>query len=74
MKPSKHKLPRMWKKISLSYGKPITWMEWLAESYSVKELLALADKDDEVIKSKLSEMFRNFTDQFMDLLKSQGAP
>ncbi len=74
MKPNKHKLPRMWKKISLSYGKPITWMEWLSENYSVEDLLALADKDDEAIKNKLSEMFRNFTDQFMELLKSQGAP
>ena len=74
MTPSKHKLPRLWKKVGISYGKPVTWWEWLEKNSSVSELQALADKEDHEVKAALSSMYRQFTDEFMDRIKGQGAP
>ena len=74
MTPNKHKLPRLWKKVGISYGKPVTWWEWLEKNSSTEELQALADKEDHEVKSALSAMYRQFTDEFMDRIKGQGAP
>ena len=74
MTPSKHKLPRLWKKVGISYGKPVTWWEWLEKNSSASELQVLADKEDHEVKAALSSMYRQFTDEFMDRIKGQGAP
>ena len=74
MKPQHHKLPRPWKKVSLSYGKPVTWMEWIEKRCTLEELLVLADKDDSEVKEALARLYRLFTDEFMECLKDQGAP
>ena len=74
MTPNKHKLPRLWRKVKISYGKPVTWWEWLEKKSTVEELQALADKDDHEVKSVLSGMYRDFTDEFMERIKGQGAP
>ena len=74
MTPNKHKLPRLWRKVKISYGKPLTWWEWLEKKSTAEELQALADKDDHEVKSVLSGMYRDFTDEFMERIKGQGAP
>ena len=74
MTPNKHKLPRLWRKVGISYGKPITWWEWLEKRTSVEDLQALAHKEDHEVKSSLSAMYREFTDEFMERIKGQGAP
>ena len=74
MKPNKHKFPRLWKRVGISYGKPVTWWEWLEKRSSVEELQVLANKEDHEVKAKLSTMYREFTDEFMDRIKGQGAP
>ena len=74
MTPSKHKLPRLWKPVGISYGKSITWWEWLEKRSDVKTLQALAHKEDHEVKSELASMYRQFTDEFMERIKGQGAP
>lgn len=74
MKPSKHKLPRLWRRVEISYGKPVTWWEWLEKRVELTDLQALADKEDHEVKSVLSGMYREFTDEFMERIRGQGAP
>jgi len=74
MTPSKHKMPRFWKRVTISFGKPITWWEWIEKRATLEELQALAHKEDHEIKSALSSYYREFTDEFMDRIKGQGAP
>lgn len=74
MRPSKHKLPRLWKRVGISYGKPITWWEWLEKRGDVAELQALAHKEDHEVKSALFALYREFTDEFMERIRGQGAP
>ena len=74
MTPSKHKFPRLWRRVGISYGKPITWWEWLEESGDLSELQALANKEDHEVKSALAAMYRKFTDEFMERIREQGAP
>jgi 1-acyl-sn-glycerol-3-phosphate acyltransferase len=74
MAPSKHKLPRLWRRVGISYGKPVTWWDWLEKRKDVKELQALADKEDHEVKAALSTMYREFTDEFMERIRGQGAP
>ena len=44
------------------------------ERTSVEGLQALAHKEDHEVKSSLSAMYREFTDEFMERIKGQGAP
>jgi len=74
MTPSKHKFPRLWRRVGISYGKPITWWEWLEENGDLSELQALANKEDYEVKSALAAMYRKFTDEFMERIRGQGAP
>ncbi len=74
MTPSKHKLPRLWKKVGISYGKPTTWWEWLQENTTLDELQALTHKEDYEVKADLAAMYRLFTNDFMNRIKEQGAP
>ena len=71
---NKHKFPRLWKRVGISYGKPVTWWEWLEKNSSVEVLQALANKEDYEVKAALASMYREFTDEFMDMMKEQGAP
>ncbi|MDP6869384.1 MAG: lysophospholipid acyltransferase family protein [Candidatus Poseidoniaceae archaeon] len=74
MTPSKHKIPRLWRAVNISYGKPVTWWEWLGENSSVNDLQALTNKEDHEVISELSGLYRKFTDEFMELIRGQGAP
>ena len=74
MTPSDHKLPRLWKRVAISYGKPVTWWNWLEENVGLEDLQVLADKDDHEVKSTLAGYYRKFTDDFMERIKEQGAP
>ena len=74
MTPSKHKFPRFWRRVTVSFGKPITWWEWIEKRTTLEELQALAHKEDHEVKSALSSYYREFTDEFMDRIKGQGAP
>ncbi|MEL0100520.1 MAG: lysophospholipid acyltransferase family protein [Euryarchaeota archaeon] len=74
MTPSKHKFPRFWRRVTVSFGKPITWWEWIEKRATLEELQALAHKEDHEVKSALSSYYREFTDEFMDRIKGQGAP
>ena len=74
MTPSKHKLPRLWRKVGISYGKPITWWDWLEKKGDLNMLQALANKEDYEVKSALASMYREFTDAFMEMIRGQGAP
>ena len=53
---------------------PVTWWEWLEKNSSVEALQALANKEDHEVKAALASMYRGFTDEFMDMMKEQGAP
>lgn len=74
MTPSKHKFPRFWRRVTVSFGKPITWWEWIEKRATLEELQALAHKEDHEVKSALSSYYREFTDEFMNRIKGQGAP
>jgi 1-acyl-sn-glycerol-3-phosphate acyltransferase len=74
MSPSKHKLPRLWRRVGISYGKPITWWEWLEKRGNVSELQALANKEDHEVMAALAALYREFTDEFMERIRGQGAP
>jgi hypothetical protein len=74
MKPSKHKFPRLWRRVGISYAKPVTWWEWLEKRTDLSELQALANKEDHEVKSALAAMYREFTDELMERIRGQGAP
>ena len=46
----------------------------VGERTSIEDLQALAHKEDHEVKSALSAMYREFTDEFMERIKGQGAP
>ncbi|MBJ24496.1 MAG: hypothetical protein CMB64_07500 [Euryarchaeota archaeon] len=77
MKPKTHKIPRFWKPIKVHYGKPITWNEWIFHKHGgnmdEEKLKLLNQANEEIQKEELSELYRRFTDQFMNTLKHLGA-
>jgi len=74
MTPSKHKFPRLWKRVEISFGKPITWSDWIEKKIALDELQALAHKEDYEVKSALAGYYREFTDEFMERIRGLGAP
>ena len=74
MAPKIHKLPRIWRRLTISYGKPMIWLEWLANNSSTEQLISLAKKDEEHIKTELGKLYRTFTDELMQNIKALGAP
>ena len=74
MTPSKHKFPRIWRRVEISFGKPLTWWEWIEKKIALEDLQALAHKEDHVVKSALAGYYREFTDEFMERIRGQGAP
>jgi hypothetical protein len=78
MKPQEHKVPRLWKPISLSAGQGITWIEWLQDpnggDIKVQQLTELADREEHEIRAYLSSLYRKFTDHLMGSISALGAP
>ena len=74
MRPSKHKFPRFWRRVEVAFGKPLTWWQWLEKKVELEELQGLAHKEDHEVKSVLSGYYREFTDEFMERIRGQGAP
>ena len=78
MTPKKHKFPRLWKPVSVHFGRPQTWSEWIVHPYGGNknsvELDDLRRADSDVQSESLRELYREFTDQFMGTLAAMGAP
>ena len=78
MAPQKHKLPRLWKKIKVDFGKGVTWLEWLENpkggNISAEDLRSLKNQEEHEIKAKLAALYRKFTDQLMATIQHLGAP
>jgi len=78
MAPQKHKLPRLWKKIKVDFGKGVTWLEWLGDpnggNTTADDLHSLKNQKEHEIKAKLASLYRKFTDQLMATIQHLGAP
>ena len=74
MAPNIHKVPRFWRRLTISYGQPMIWFEWLEKNSSPEQLISLAKKDDEQIIAELGKLYRTFTDELMQHIKALGAP
>jgi 1-acyl-sn-glycerol-3-phosphate acyltransferase len=78
MMPQDHKYPRLWRRIELSAGKGITWLEWLRHpeggATTVEQLLKLSKQEEHEIRSSLATLYRKFTDQLMGSISALGAP
>ena len=78
MKPQDHKFPRLWRRIGLSAGEGITWMQWLEHenggNMTPTQLIAFGEQDDHEIRSSLANLYRKFTDQIMASISTLGAP
>ena len=74
MAPLIHKIPRLWRRLTISYGKPMIWLEWLEHNSSTEQLISLASKDEEHIKAELGKLYRTFTDELMQHIEALGAP
>ncbi len=78
MTPQDHKVPRIWRRITLCAGQGITWMEWLEHvnggNMDAASLLLLSKKEEHEIRASLSTLYRKFTDQLMGSLSALGAP
>ena len=78
MMPQDHKVPRLWRRITLSAGKGITWMQWLEHenggNMKAKQLAELSTKEEHEIRAELSALYRKFTDQLMGSISALGAP
>ena len=78
MTPKKHKMPRLWRKMTVRYGKPVTWNEWIVSKSGggmtdtqITQLLALSEKDRD---NQIRKLQRKFTNQFMNTIQMNGAP
>jgi 1-acyl-sn-glycerol-3-phosphate acyltransferase len=74
MAPNLHKFPRFWRRLTISYGQPMIWLEWLEKNSSSERLISLAKEDEEHIKTELGKLYRSFTDELMEHIKTLGAP
>ena len=76
--PQDHKVPRLWRSITLSAGKGITWMQWLENenggNMKAEQLIELSTQEEHEIRSALSTLYRKFTDQLMGSISALGAP
>jgi len=77
MKPNSHKFPRIWKPITIHFGKQVTWKEWIHHekggNLDDDGIRLLSNEEKHIQKQKLSILYRRFTDQFMMTLKEMGA-
>jgi 1-acyl-sn-glycerol-3-phosphate acyltransferase len=78
MTPQEHKLPRLWRPLSVNAGVSVSWYSWLGHqsggNHSFESLSALAGLEAHEIRAELSRLYRKFTDQLMGSLKALGAP
>lgn len=78
MMPKEHKLPRIWKPLSVNAGASISWHTWLGHQFggnhSLTSLSELAQQDEHEIRAELARLYRRFTDQLMGSLSALGAP
>ena len=78
MEPQKHKLPRLYKRVTIQSGEGVTWYQWLTDvnggNQSAASLKELAEKEEHEIRSELASMYRRFTDQLMGSILALGAP
>ncbi len=78
MMPQDHKVPRLWRRITLSAGQGITWMQWLGDqqggNMNAQQLLDLSGQDEHEVRATLATLYRKFTDQLMGSISALGAP
>ena len=78
MEPQKHKIPRLYKRITIQTGEGVTWYQWLTDvnggNQSAASLKELAEREEHEIRSELASMYRRFTDQLMGSILALGAP
>ncbi|MBT61567.1 MAG: hypothetical protein CMA63_08490 [Euryarchaeota archaeon] len=78
MQPQLHKFPRLWRRVVLSAGEGMTWLEWLGNpqggSTNAKQLAEVAQLEEHEIRAFLSSLYRKFTDQLMNSISDLGAP
>ena len=78
MRPQNDKLPKIWKKIEINYGKGITWLEWLSHEQGgdmTPEMIKMISKQEkQEIKASIATLYRKFTDQLMNSISKLGAP
>ena len=78
MEPQHHKLPRLHRLVRFHSGEGVTWYQWLTDvnggNQSAESLRNLAEEEEQHIRSKLSALYRRFTDQLMGSILALGAP
>ena len=78
MMPQDHKVPRLWRSITLSAGKGITWLQWIENenggNMKAEQLIELSTQEEHEVRSVLSSLYRKFTDQLMGSISALGAP
>jgi 1-acyl-sn-glycerol-3-phosphate acyltransferase len=78
MEPQTHKFPRLWKRVHLSAGEGMTWLQWLESpnggSTNAEQLTELSNKEEHEIRSTLASLYRKYTDQLMTSISHLGAP
>lgn len=78
MMPQDHKFPRLWRRVTLSAGKGITWMQWLEHenggNMKAEQLVELSTREEHEVRTALSALYRKFTDQLMGSISALGAP
>ena len=78
MTPKKHKIPRIWRKMTVTYGIPITWNEWIVSKkgggMTINEIDQLQKLDEKERENEIRKLQRKFTNQFMNSIKMTGAP
>ena len=69
---------RFWKRVEITYGKSITWNEWLVHpaggSQDNASLQAIIDSQPHEQRDTLRGLYRRFTDQLMGSIEALGAP
>ncbi len=69
---------RFWKRVEITYGKSITWNEWLVHpaggAQDNASLQAIIDSQPDEQRDTLRGLYRRFTDQLMGSIEALGAP
>ena len=72
------KMIRFWNRVDISYGKSITWNQWIThpdggeQDEASLQAIILAGPDQQ--REALRELYRKFTDQLMGSIEALGAP
>ena len=78
MTPKIHKLPRIWRRVTMNLGEGITWNEWLCDesggNVNLESIEKMKNLEEPELRAQVSKLYRKFTDQLMETLLQLGAP